>query len=171
MVPSATFSNFYNNLYLGGAYRVNLAGRWTSGRSGPKDVDRSKLDFTKAFLHLPLVEMDVVVKLVDVSPDGFAQNVATGILRGRFRDSLSSPTPLTPGQIYEWNVDMTHTSNRFLKGHRLRVDVAGSCFPLYDRNPNTGGGVRARTARTATQRLHHSNVYPSRITLPVSTAH
>lgn len=115
-------------------------------------------------------DTDVVVKLVDVFPNGYAQNLATGILRGRFRRSLSSPELLTPGEIYEWKVDMTHVSNRFRRGHRLRIDVAGSCFPLYDRNPNTGDGPRSKRARKARLRLHHSSKYRSRITLPVSTA-
>ena len=115
-------------------------------------------------------DTDVVVKLVDVFPNGYAQNLATGILRGRFRRSLSSPELLTPGEIYEWMVDMTHVSNRFRRGHRLRIDVSGSCFPLYDRNPNTGDGPRSKRARKARQRLHYSSKYRSRITLPVSTA-
>ena len=121
------------------------------------------------YVETDAVDTDVVVKLVDVFPDGFAKNVATGILRGRFRTSISSPELLTPGKIYEWKVDMVHVSNRFLVGHRIRVDVAGSCFPVYDRNPNTGQGPRSKTARMSHQRLHHSPTYPSRITLPVST--
>ena len=140
--------------------------------SPPLGEDLEVAGPVSAMLHVEsdTVDADVVVKLVDVFPDGFAQNVATGVLRGRFRNSLSVPEQLEPGKIYEWKIDMTHTSNRFLKGHRLRVDIAGSCFPLYDRNPNTGEGVRSKTARTATQRLHHAPAFRSRISLPVTQA-
>ena len=116
-------------------------------------------------------DTDLVVKLIDVHPDGFAQPVATGIQRGRFRKSLRTSELLTPGEITEWHVAMTHTSNRFLKGHRIRIDISGSCFPLYDRNTNTGGAIDDPTTNVAHQKLHHGPAHPSRVILPISTAH
>jgi hypothetical protein len=123
------------------------------------------------YLATDAKDTDVSVKLVDVAPDGFAQNVGTGILRGRFRESIREPQLLVPGKIYEWTVDLTHTSNRFLKGHRIRLDVTGSNFPQYDRNPNTGGDREATGTFVSRQTLFHSAAYPSRVTLPVSTAY
>jgi putative CocE/NonD family hydrolase len=123
------------------------------------------------YLATDAKDTDVAVKLVDVFPDGFAQNVASGILRGRFRESNRDLQLLVPGKIYEWRVDLTHTSNRFLKGHRIRLDVTGSNFPIYDRNPNTGGGPEDTGTFASRQELFHSRAHPSRVTLPVSTAY
>ncbi|NBV35569.1 MAG: CocE/NonD family hydrolase, partial [Proteobacteria bacterium] len=75
-------------------------------------------------------DADWAVKLVDVRPDGFAQNLATGILRGRYRDSLLKPQPLKPGEVYEITVDLGPCAATIAKGHKLRVDVCGSLFPL-----------------------------------------
>jgi hypothetical protein len=113
-------------------------------------------------------DTDFVAKLVDVFPDGRAINVAEGILRARYRESLSAPKLLEPGKVYEMTIDLVGTSNAFLPGHRIRVDIAGSHFPQFDRNPNTGEsfGTSAKV-RVANQTLHHSRDYPSHIVLPV----
>ncbi len=139
--------------------------------SPPLDEDVEVVGPVRATLYVETdaPDTDVVAKLVDVHPDGFAQNLATGILRGRYRHSASQPHPLTPHKIHEWTIDLTHVSNRFLKGHRIRLDIAGSCFPLYDRNPNNGGDPQSRKSFVATQKLHHSPQHRSRLTLSVST--
>lgn len=123
------------------------------------------------FLATDARDTDLAIKLVDVFPDGYALNVATGILRGRYRNSLEAPELLTPGKLLKWHVNLTHVSNRFKAGHRIRLDVTGSNFPLYDRNPNTGGGIDDVGTFVATQKLYHSAAYPSHVTLPVSTAY
>ena len=113
-------------------------------------------------------DTDFVAKLVDVFPDGRAINMCEGVLRARYRESPSRPKPLEPGRVYELAIDLIGTSNVFLKGHRLRVDITSSHFPQFDRNPNTGGafGVGAKV-RVANQSLHHSQIYPSHLLLPV----
>ncbi|HZT33676.1 MAG TPA: CocE/NonD family hydrolase [Bryobacteraceae bacterium] len=113
-------------------------------------------------------DTDFIAKLVDVYPDGRAINLAEGIVRARYRESLSRPRPLEPGKVYAFEIDMLATSNVFLKGHRIRVDVTSSHFPQFDRNPNTGEpfGASARV-RVAAQTVEHSRVYPSHILLPV----
>jgi len=67
-------------------------------------------------------------------------------------------------------VDMTATSNVFLPGHRIRLDVSSSNFPRYDRNTNTGG-VIARESEDqmipAVNRIHHGPSHPSRLVLPI----
>lgn len=83
-------------------------------------------------------ETDFTAKVVDVAPNGTAINVAQGIIRARYRDWWEEPTLLEPGEIYEYKIDLWSTSNRFLKGHRIRLEVASSNFPQFDRNPNTG---------------------------------
>ncbi|GAA1904128.1 hypothetical protein GCM10009837_29520 [Streptomyces durmitorensis] len=61
---------------------------------------------------------DITAKPVDVFPDGRAINLCDGILRLRYRNSLSEPELMTPGEVYEVTVPMSVTSNVFLFGHR-----------------------------------------------------
>jgi putative CocE/NonD family hydrolase len=112
------------------------------------------------------VDADWAVKLVDVHPDGYAQNLASGILRGRFRDSLEQPKPLQPGKVYEITVDLGPVAATLLEGHRLRVDVCGAHFPLYDRNPNTGEGPFGSGTAIATETVLHQPDALSRVILP-----
>ncbi|NUN01845.1 MAG: CocE/NonD family hydrolase [Bryobacteraceae bacterium] len=113
-------------------------------------------------------DTDFVAKLIDVFPDGRAINVAEGILRARYRESLSRPVPLQPGRIYELPIDLVGTSNAFLKGHRIRVDITSSHFPQFDRNPNTGEPFgRQAGVRIANQTIYHTRAHPSHIVLPV----
>jgi putative CocE/NonD family hydrolase len=113
-------------------------------------------------------DTDFVAKLVDVYPDGRAINVAEGVLRARYRDSLTHPEPLQPGKTYSLTIDLVATSNVFLPGHRIRVDVTSSHFPQFDRNPNTGDqfGITA-SVRVARQTVYHASGNPSHILLPV----
>ncbi len=113
-------------------------------------------------------DTDFVAKLIDVYPDGRAYNMAEGIVRSRYRESLSRPRPLEPGTIYALEIDLVGTSNCFLPGHRIRVDITSSHFPQFDRNPNTGEpfGLSAKT-RVANQTIHHSGAHLSHIVLPV----
>jgi len=122
----------------------------------------------KLFAASSAPDTDFTVKLVDVRPDGYAQNIAEGVIRARFRESLSSPTLITPEKVYGYTVDLWATSHMFKAGHRLRLEVSSSNFPRYDRNPNTGHdfGVDAEL-RTARQTIFHDNRYPSHIVLPV----
>ena len=91
------------------------------------------------------VDTDFTGKLVDVWPNGFAQNLTEGILRARYRDSQEAPELLNPGQVYKLEVDMCSTSNVFRQGHRLRLEVSSSNFPRFDRNLNTGRPAAAET--------------------------
>jgi len=113
-------------------------------------------------------DTDFVAKLIDVYPDGRAINVCEGNLRARYREGVGRPKLLESGKVYELTVDLIGTSNVFLKGHRLRVDITSSHFPEFDRNPNTGEpfGASAKV-RTAHQTIYHSASQPSYVTLPV----
>jgi putative CocE/NonD family hydrolase len=112
-------------------------------------------------------DADWVVKLIDVRPDGFAQDLASGIQRGSFRDSELHPAPLEPGRTYRLRVDMGHSAARVEAGHKLRVEIAGACFPLYDRNTNTGEGPAGTRSRIATEKILHAPSTASRVILPV----
>ncbi len=113
-------------------------------------------------------DADWVVKLIDVHPDGFAPHLARGILRGRYRRSLLKPELMQPGQVYEITIDLGPAAATIAKGHRLRVDISGADFPLYDRNPNTTEGIFGNKTAIATEQVHHRPGALSRIVLPVS---
>jgi uncharacterized protein len=114
------------------------------------------------------VDTDFVAKLVDVHPDGSSYNMAEGILRARYRDGLSRPSLLTPGQVYRMEIDLVGTSVAFSKGHRIRVQVTSSHFPQFDRNPNTGAVFgTSDTVRVAQQTVYHDAERASHILLPV----
>ena len=82
------------------------------------------------FAKSSAVDTDFTAKLVDVWPNGFAQNLTEGILRASFREStLGEPKPITPGQVYEYKIDLWSTSNVFLKGHRIRLEVSQQQLP------------------------------------------
>jgi putative CocE/NonD family hydrolase len=99
---------------------------------------------------------DWVARLCDVDPDGRSLNLCDGILR----------IDAGADEAREVEIDLWSTSNVFLAGHRLRVQITNSCFPRWDRNLNTGN---QRTAQfvTAWQRLYHDAARPSFIELPV----
>ncbi len=120
----------------------------------------------KLFVSADTPDADWVVKLIDVHPDGFSQNLSVGILRGSFRNSERKHTPLTPGEVYEITVDLGPIAAQIGKGHRLRVDICGAYFPLFDRNPNTGEGPFGKGTKVATEKVYHDAVRPSRIILP-----
>ncbi len=114
------------------------------------------------------LDTDFVAKLVDVFPDGRAINICEGVLRARYRESLSRPKLLEPGKVYPLEINLIGTSNVFLKGHRLRVDITSSHFPEFDRNPNTGEAFGlSNHVKTAHQVIYHSATGPSHILLPV----
>ena len=113
-------------------------------------------------------DTDFTAKLVDVSPDGKAINLTDGILRARYRNSLERPELLRAGEVYKLTIDAGVTSNVFLPGHRIRLEIASSNFPRFDRNPNTGGPIASETTlRKARQTVHHGNVRLSALILPV----
>ena len=113
-------------------------------------------------------DTDFVVKLLDVWPDGFFQELCHGIVRARYRDGFEQPSLLKAGDIYEYTIPVNPTSNLFRPGHRIRVDVSSSDFPNFDRNHNTGGNdYFESTLLTARQRIFHDPMRPSRIILPV----
>jgi putative CocE/NonD family hydrolase len=113
-------------------------------------------------------DTDFTVALSDVHPDGTSRALTDGIVRARYRASRTTPTLMTPGHPYEFTIEVGATSNVFLPGHRLRVEVSSSNFPRYDRNPNTGGTfAQDATTQVARQTVFHDASRPSRLVLPV----
>jgi putative CocE/NonD family hydrolase len=113
-------------------------------------------------------DTDFTAALSDVHPDGTARALTDGILRARYRASRTTPSLLTPGEPYEFTIVIGATSNAFLPGHRIRVEVSSSNFPRYDRNPNTGAPFATDAATVvARQTVFHDAGRPSRLVLPV----
>jgi putative CocE/NonD family hydrolase len=111
-------------------------------------------------------DTDWTGKLVDVWPDGRAINLCDGILRARYRQSTEKL--IEPGRVYRYEIDLWVTSNAFLPGHKIRVEISSSNFPRFDRNPNTGHAFGADAERQkATQTIYHDDAHPSHILLPV----
>ena len=124
----------------------------------------------KAFVSSSAVDTDITAKLVDVFPDGRAINLCDGILRLRYRNGLSQHELMEPGEVYEVTVPMSVTSNVFLPGHRIRLDISSSNFPHYDRNSNTGGVISSEALEdmvVADNTVHHGGARPSRLVLPI----
>jgi putative CocE/NonD family hydrolase len=113
-------------------------------------------------------DTDFTAKLVDVFPDGAARNLTDGILRLRYRESLEKPVLATPSQPYKVSIDAGVTSNVFLKGHRIRLEISSSNFPRFDRNPNTGRPIVDEIElRKASQTVYHDRTHLSYVVLPV----
>ena len=114
-------------------------------------------------------DTDWTAKLDDVYPDGRSMLIEYGIQRARYRASETHPTLITPGRIYKYTIHVWPTANVFKAGHRIRLEISSSNFPMYDRNPNTGHPfAQDAKLRTARQTIHHDAAHPSSLTLPVN---
>lgn len=113
-------------------------------------------------------DTDWYAYLDDIDEKGKSQTLTQGIIRARFRKSFAAPELLTPGETAEYEIDLWATGNVFQKGHRIRVVVASSCFPIYDRNLNTGENAADATRMiTAHQQVFHDEARVSYLLLPV----
>ncbi|WP_179957420.1 CocE/NonD family hydrolase [Exilibacterium tricleocarpae] len=120
------------------------------------------------FVSSDMPDTDFTAKLVDVYPDGRAFNIVDGITRMRWRKGYDREHFLQPGRVYKVEIDLQATSNVFLKGHQIRLEVSSSNFPRFDRNLNTGGAnFDEKEGRIATNSVHYSPKYTSHLVLPV----
>jgi putative CocE/NonD family hydrolase len=113
-------------------------------------------------------DTDWTAKLLDVHADGRAFNLCDGIVRASHRESPGRPLRARAQEVYRYEIDLAVTSNVFLAGHKIRVEVSSSNFPRFDRNLNTGEPFGAGTTWiTATQTIYHDEKHPSHILMPV----
>lgn len=116
-------------------------------------------------------DTDLWVRLLDVAPDGTAFNLMSpglDVLRASYRDLEKGRQLLTPGQIYELRLKNLITSNVFLKGHRIRVQISGTFFPNFSRNLQTGESeATSSKMQKATMSIYTDREHPSRIVLPI----
>ncbi|MGC9359861.1 MAG: CocE/NonD family hydrolase [Anaerolineae bacterium] len=113
------------------------------------------------------VDTDWTAKLVDVEPCGYARNLCDGIVRARFHDPLD-PALVSPGEIVRYEIALGPTSNLFLPGHAIRVEISSSNFPRFDRNLNTGQDSAISAEMVAAQQaVYHDAECRSCVLLPV----
>ncbi len=121
-------------------------------------------------------DSDWIVKLIDVYPEdypkepklgGYQLMVANEVFRGRFRQNFERPEAIAPNKVSEYAIDMRHCDHRFLKGHKLMVQVQSTWFPVIDRNPQkyVENIFKAKDADyiKATQRVFRSKPFPSHV--------
>lgn len=136
----------------------------------PRTTPIEVTGFVSAVLYISsdARDTDFVARLCDVYPDGRSIVLCDGIARTRFREGLDREVMMQPGNVYEIHVEMAATSNVFLPGHRIRLEVTSSCFPRFARNLNTGNNPSTDTVvRLAHQTVYCSAAHPSRLILPV----
>lgn len=128
----------------------------------------------KLWISSSAADTDFTAKLIDVYPasadypGGFDLNIADGIRRARFRDSLATEKLMQPGTIYPITIKLYPTSNVFKRNHRMRVDISSSNFPRFDINPNTGEPLNDnRRKQTAINTVYYDAARPSQIVLPI----
>ena len=113
-------------------------------------------------------DTDFVVNLVDVHPDGHTQYLTHGIVRARYRHGLENPQLLQPGEVCAYEIGLWPTSNVFLAGHRIRVEITSSDFDRYARNQNVAAAPgRSAETRVAHQSVFHSGDAASHLVVPV----
>jgi putative CocE/NonD family hydrolase len=83
-------------------------------------------------------DTDFTARLTDVYPDGRSMYLNDGIVRARYRESVSRATAVTPGTRYAFDIDLGSTSLIFNRGHRIRVAISSSNYPRYELNRNNG---------------------------------
>ncbi len=97
--------------------------------------------------------------------------IANDVFRARFRNSFVHPKPLTPNKVTPITIGLHTNDHRFLKGHRIMVQVQSSWFPVIGRNPQkfVPNIFKAKAAdfQKATERIYHTSRYPTNVEVPV----
>ncbi len=165
MVADQSFASKRNDVLV---YTSNVLDQATT-LSGPITAN--------LFVTTTSTDVDFVVKVIDVLPDtatdasgknigGLQQLVRAEILRGKFRNSFTTPEAFTPGKITNVRFSLNDVAHSFLKGHKIMVQVQSSWFPLVDRNPQKFMSIPKADEddfQKATIRVYHDAKYPSSI--------
>jgi putative CocE/NonD family hydrolase len=135
-------------------------------------------------------DSDWIVKLIDVLPDsvsfagrggprfdpnamklrGYQMMVRGDVMRGKFRNSMSSPEPFVPNKVTQVEFVLNDIFHTFKKGHRLMVQIQSSWFPMIDRNPQKFVDIfhaKESDFQKATERVYHSPTWSSHLRLPI----
>ena len=122
-------------------------------------------------MEISSTDADVIVKLIDVHPDGYQMLVRGEVFPARYRYSLSDPQPVEPGKPFRVDFTMNDIAHWVLPGHRLMVQIQSSCFPLVNMNPQTFmDNIYEADEKDYVKSeitVYHQQDKPSRILLPV----
>jgi predicted acyl esterase len=129
------------------------AGHWW----GEVPVDQAPLDAACLSYDAPPLDEDLVVvgmpvarlrvsadaplahwfaRLCDVAPDGTSVLVAGAGVNGAHRKSSFDPVPMEPGEPFEVEIEMHFTAWTFEAGHRIRLAVSNSMWPMIWPTPH-----------------------------------
>lgn len=112
-------------------------------------------------------DTDFTAKLVDTAPDGRAIILTEGIVNAKYRHGHQPEKELN-GEIVEYEIDLWATSNVFLPGHQITLEISSSSFPQYAPNPNTGKSmIECKETVKAQQMIYHNEKYSSHLILPI----
>lgn len=140
----------------------------------PEDVEVTGPITARLWASSTAPDTDFTAKLLDIYPpsadypDGYHLNICEGIVRARYRDFSGKGELLEPGKVCQIEIILEPTSNLFVAGHRIRMDVSSSNFPRFDVNPNTGEPVGRHThISIAENTVYHDADRPSHLILPI----
>ncbi|HUI52033.1 MAG TPA: CocE/NonD family hydrolase [Terriglobales bacterium] len=126
------------------------------------------------YISADVKDFDLWARVLDVAPDGTAFNLMSpglDVLRASYRDETLKPELLAPGKTYKLTLNRMLTSNTFLKGHRIRLQLSGAFYPHFSRNLQTGESeIVSKASRAGHITIHLDTQHPSRLVLPVIPA-
>jgi predicted acyl esterase len=114
-------------------------------------------------------DADIVVRVVDVYPDGRSMLINDGIRRMRFRNGYrkTDESFMNPSNIYNVEVQMPFINYTWKAGHKIKIYVSGNSSTRWDVNLQNGDSMYvAGDTMTANIQIHHSTQYPSKLILP-----
>ena len=135
------------------------------------DLDVAGRVSAEIYISCDCADADVWMRMYDVAPDGTSYNLMSpglDVQRASLRGG-STRQLLEPGKAYRVSFTNLPTANRFLAGHRLRVQISGEFSPHFSRNLHTGEmETESAAMRPATITILHDAAHPSRLLLPVT---
>ena len=150
-----------------------------------KDVTLAGKIIADLQVSLNTTDADFIVKLIDVLPAneptpsfvakgtemaGLQRLVRAEVMRGKFRESFSTPKPFTVNMVTNVKFDLNDVAHTFKKGHKIMIQIQSSWFPLIDRNPQKFMRIHdadQNDFQKATIRIYHDKKNMSKIILPV----
>jgi len=128
-------------------------------------IGRVKL---RLFASSDCVDTDFMVRLEDVYPSGTPFLVFDGALGARFREGRDHEVFMTPGEVYEFEIELGNIAISFEEEHRIRIGICSALYDRYESNSNTGEPFRLDTyTQIANNNIHIGPSYPSSIIFDV----
>ncbi len=128
--------------------------------------------FVELYAASDVKDTDFIARVLDVYPNGTAINLGPeecgGAIRARFRQGFDKEVLLEPGKIEKYRIELFDIGHVFLKGHKIRLEISSSAYPMLQPNSNTGNPIATDTQQQiAHQTIYHDEKYPSAVYLPL----